>query len=257
MSRRKRKHEEGHVNLERWLVSYADFITLLFIVFLILFSMSAVDAKKFQALRESFSEVTGSGSSLVMPAPGSTMSPSVDRNTGKTNKKNEIAAEQEKFEEIKEKMEKYTKAKGLDKNVKVNIDQNGINVTVTGTILFANGDATLQPQAKQIIKDMFQFINSIDNPLRIEGHTDNVPIHTAQYPSNWELSAARSMNLVRYLADEYKIKPDRLSGAGYGEYHPVAPNDTPENRAKNRRVEIMILSSKAAAAEAQKPHSKQ
>ncbi|MFT9849658.1 flagellar motor protein MotB [Aneurinibacillus sp. REN35] len=255
MSKRKQRHEE-HVNLERWLVSYADFVTLLFIVFLILFSMSAVDAQKFQALKESFSEVTGSGASLVMPAPGSTSTPTTDRNTGKTNKKNQVAAEQEKFEEIKEKMEQYTKAKGLDQNVKVNIDQNGINVTITGTVLFANGDATLQPQAKMIVKDMFQFINSIDNPLRIEGHTDNVPIRTAQYPSNWELSAARSMNLVRYLADEYKIKPERLSGAGYGEYRPVAPNNTPDSRAQNRRVEIMILSSKAAQADAQKPQSK-
>jgi len=256
MSRKRQKHD-GHVNLERWLFSFAVFVTLLFIFFLILFSMSAVDAQKFQALKESFSEVTGSGASLVMPAPGSTTTPSTDRNTGKTREKNRIAAEQEKFEEIKEKMEQYTQAKGLDKNVKVNMDQNGINVTITGTILFANGDATLQPQAKQIVKDMFQFINSIDNPIRIEGHTDNVPIHTAQYPSNWELSAARSMNLVRYLAEEYNMKPARLSGAGYGEYHPVAPNNTPENRAKNRRVEIMILSTKAAQADAQKPQSKQ
>jgi chemotaxis protein MotB len=255
VSRKKHKHEE-HVNLERWLVSYADFVTLLFIVFLILFSMSAIDVKKFQALKESFSDITGSGASLVMPAPGSTTTPTTNVNTGKAKKKNDTAAEQERFEEIKEKMEQYAQAKGLDKNVKVNMDQNGINITITGTILFANGDASLQPEAKKIIKDMFGFINSIDNPLRIEGHTDNVPIRTAQYPSNWELSSARAMNLVRYLAEEYKIKPERLSGAGYGEYHPVAPNDTPENRAKNRRVEIMILSSKAAVADAQKPQSK-
>ncbi|ERI07527.1 flagellar motor protein MotB [Aneurinibacillus aneurinilyticus] len=255
MSRKKQKHDD-HVNLERWLVSYADFVTLLFIVFLILFSMSAVDAQKFQALKESFSDITGSGSSLVMPAPGSAATPTTDKNTGKTKTKNAIAAEQERFEEIKEKMEQYTKSKGLDKSVMVNMDQNGINVTFTGAVLFANGDATLQPQAKGIIKDMFPFINSINNPLRIEGHTDNVPIRTAQYPSNWELSTARATNLVRYLSEEYKIKPERLSGAGYGEYHPIAPNDTPENRAKNRRVEIMILSSKAAAADAQKPQSK-
>jgi chemotaxis protein MotB len=255
VARKKHKHD-GHVNLERWLVSYADFITLLFIVFLILFSMSAIDSRKFQALKESFSNITGSGASLVMPAPGSTATPTTNVNTGKTKKRNEVAAEQERFEEIKEKMEQYAQAKGLDKNVKVNMDQNGINITITGTILFANGDASLQPEAKKIVKDMFDFINSIDNPLRIEGHTDNVPIRTAQYPSNWELSSARAMNLVRYLAEEYKIKPERLSGAGYGEYHPVAPNDTPENRAKNRRVEIMILSSKAAAADAQKPQSK-
>ncbi|AMA74261.1 MULTISPECIES: OmpA family protein [Aneurinibacillus] len=253
---RKRQKHDSHVNLERWLISYADFITLLFIVFLILFSMSAVDAKKFQALRESFSQITGSGASLVMPAPGSAALSSANINTGKEKKKNEVPSEQERFEQIKEKMEQYTQAKGLDKNVKINIDQNGINVTITGTVLFAIGDATLQPEAKKVIKDMFNFINSIDNPLRIEGHTDNVPIHNARYPSNWELSAARAMNLVRYLAEEYKIKPERLSGAGYGEYHPVAPNDTPENRAKNRRVEIMILSSKAAAADAQKPQSK-
>jgi chemotaxis protein MotB len=244
MAKKKHKHEE-HVNLERWLVSYADFITLLFIVFLILFSMSAVDAAKFQALKESFQQITGSGSSLVMPAPGSTSTPSANINTGASKKKNDIAAEKEKFEQIKKKLEEYAQSKGIEKNVIINIDQNGVNVTVTGTILFANGDATLQPAAKAIVKDMFNIINTIDNPIRIEGHTDNIPIRTAQFPSNWELSTARSTNLIRYLIEEYNFNPKRLSVGAYGEYHPVAPNRTPADRAKNRRVEIMILSSQS------------
>lgn len=255
MSKKKHKHDE-HVNLERWLVSYADFITLLFITFLILFSMSSIDAAKFQALKESFSEITGSGSSLVMPAPGSTQNPKADINTGKTATKNKVAAEQEKFEEIKEKIEQYAKAKGIEKDVKVNVDQNGINLTFTGTILFENGKADLQPETVGIVKDIFgTIISTVDNPIRIEGHTDNVPINTPQFPSNWELSTTRASNLVRYAIQEFKIAPQRLSAAGYGEFHPVAPNTSPENRAKNRRVEIMILSSEAAKADAQKPIS--
>lgn len=254
MSRKKQKHE-GHVNLERWLVSYADFMTLLFIVFLVLFSMSAVDASKFQALKESFSTITGSGQSVVMPAPGSTQTPTVNRNTGKTKQKNEVAAEQEKFEDVKEKVQQYAKAKGIDKDVKVKVDQNGIKMTFTGTVLFENGKADLQPEAVGIIKDIFTILGTVDNPIRVEGHTDNVPIHTPQFPSNWELSTMRASNLVRYSIEQFKVSPQRLSAAGYGEFHPVAPNDSAENRAKNRRVEIMVLSTAAAKADAQKPGS--
>ncbi|WCK54980.1 flagellar motor protein MotB [Aneurinibacillus sp. Ricciae_BoGa-3] len=248
MSRKKQKHED-HVNLERWLVSYADFITLLFVVFLILFAMSSVDAAKFQALAESFHSVKGSGASLVMPAPGSAMTQQAKVGATGQNKQKD---EQKKLEEVKKKLEKYAKQKGIANNLNINMDKNGINVTVTGTILFANGDASLQPAAKAVIKDIFNIINTINNPVRIEGHTDDRPIQTPQYPSNWELSTARATNLIRYLVTDFKFDPTRLSVGAYGQYHPVVPNTNEENRAKNRRVEIMILSNEVKD---QTPHS--
>lgn len=244
MSRKKKSEPDEHVNMERWLVSYADFVTLLFVVFLIMFAISSVDAAKFQALMESFRDVKGSGASLVLPAPGSSATQKAKAGaTGKTTPQQE---ERKKLEEVKNKLEKYAQAKGIAKNLVINMDQHGVNVTITGTILFANGDATLQPAAKAIIKDMFNIISTIDNPIRIEGHTDNNPIKTPQYPSNWELSTARSTNLIRYLVEDYKFNPSRLSVGAYGEYHPVVPNTSDANRAKNRRVEIMILSKEDA-----------
>ncbi|WP_162142499.1 flagellar motor protein MotB [Aneurinibacillus terranovensis] len=256
MSRKKQKHHEEHVNLERWLVSYADFITLLFVVFLILFAMSSIDNRKFQALAQSFRNIKGSGASLILPAPGSAATPKANVGASGKNQQAKLEEEKKKLEEVKKKLEKYAKERGIDKNLNINMDKNGVNLTVTGTILFANGDASLQPAAKAIIKDIFKIINTIDNPVRIEGHTDNKPIHTAQYPSNWELSTARSTNLIRYLIEEYKFNPARLSVGAYGEYHPVVPNTNDANRAKNRRVEIMILSKEAASQNPQSGEAK-
>jgi chemotaxis protein MotB len=266
MKRKKHKHPE-HVNMERWLVSYADFITLLFILFLILFAMSQVDNQKFVALIQSFqADKQGAGASLIFDSPGSAdiqtnsadstgMKPksgvkpnreeatkNMANVTTNVSAKDLAKIEQQKFMELKNKLDQYIKQKGLDKDIQLRLDSRGLYLTITGTVLFENGRADLTPGAKKIIKGVFDLLTSIDNPVRIEGHTDNVPIHTAQFPSNWELSSARAVNLLRYLIEEYKMDPQRLSAAAYGEYHPVVPNDTLENRAKNRRVEISILS---------------
>jgi len=258
--RRKKKHPE-HVNMERWLVSYADFITLLFILFLILFSMSQVDNQKFQALMQSFrSQVQGAGASLVFDNPGSAPSPtSSEDSTGLQNKsgaypmreesekeiekaKEVVVTERKKFEELKEQIQDYVDQKGIQQDVELKVDSKGLYLIMTGTILFDNGKADLTSGAKRIVNDVFDILSTIDNPVRIEGHTDNNPIRTAQFPSNWELSSARAVNLLRYLIEEYKMDPSRLSAAAYGEYHPIAENNTPANRAKNRRVEIVLLS---------------
>jgi chemotaxis protein MotB len=266
MKRKKHKHPE-HVNMERWLVSYADFITLLFILFLILFAMSQVDNQKFVALIQSFqADKQGAGASLIFDRPGSSdittnsadstgMKPksgakpnreesmkTAANSPSNVSEKELAKIEQQKFKELKNKLDQYIQQKGLAKDIQLRLDSRGLYLTITGTILFENGSAELTPEAKKIIKGVFDILASIDNPVRIEGHTDNVPIHTAQFPSNWELSSARAVNLLRYLIEDYKMDPNRLSAAAYGEYHPVAPNDTPENRAKNRRVEVSILS---------------
>lgn len=257
--KRKHKHPE-HVNMERWLVSYADFITLLFILFLILFSMSQVDNQKFQALMQSFkSQVTGAGASLIFDYPGSAPAPTSSADsTGmkdaqgafpkredqakETTTKQVVVTERQTFEELKEKIQKYVDQKGIAKDVTLKVDDKGLYLIITGTVLFENGRADLTQPAKKVVRDVFDILSSIDNPVRIEGHTDNNPISTPQFPSNWELSSARAVNLLRYLVEEYKMDPLRLSAAAYGEYHPIAPNDSPENRSKNRRVEIVILS---------------
>jgi chemotaxis protein MotB len=252
MSRRRRGEESEQTNTERWLVSYADFMTLLFIVFLILFSFSQVDQIKFRALINSFTTPHGLGNSVIFEQPGSAMiskenpSPVNDPlgtqdDVSKLRSSAAYKKEQENFEKLKREIEDFAKKEGILNNLKITIDERGLAIRITGEVLFETGKADLTAQSKKILDGIFEKLAEIDNPIRIEGYTDNVPIHTAQFPSNWELSAIRSTHVARYLIENKGFLPERLSTAGYGEYKPVADNRTPEGRAQNRRVEIIVL----------------
>jgi chemotaxis protein MotB len=166
----------------------------------------------------------GAGASLVFDQPGSAPSPTNSADsTGTQNTqgafpkreeqareakvKEVVVTERQKFEELKEKVQKYVDQKGIQNDVSLKVDDKGLYLSITGTVLFDNGKADLTPAAKRVIHDVFDIFSVIDNPIRVEGHTDNIPIHTYQFPSNWELSSARSLNLLRYLIEEYKMDP--------------------------------------------------
>lgn len=236
---KKKKHPE-HVNMERWLVSYADFMTLMFVLFIILFAFSQVDIEKYKSLAGSLSnefaapvESGGGKGNPVMDFPGA--------GPGQIEVKTPAQIEDENLADVAQAVVSYAQEKGISSNINLRSNEKGLYITITGTVLFNDASATLTPQAKDFIKVIFEKLKELPNNILIEGHTDNRPINTIEFPSNWELSSARSLRLVRYLIEEYRFSPERLSSAAYGEYRPLVPNDSVENMAKNRRVEVIIL----------------
>lgn len=270
MKRKKNRHAGGAEkdNSERWLLTYSDLITLLMIFFVVLYAMSKVDSDKFKALADSLSKALGGGtpakieintkisgrSIFISGKPnnyserGRQNEPTKSYNdftATQTGNKGDYAAEKEKMTilGIKEKIDKFAKDNGLQTKITGIIEERGLVVSIQDTLLFESGSAEITPYAKQVLEKVSVVLATIPNYIRVEGHTDNVPIHTPKFPSNWELSVARATNVVQLLITEGKINPLRLSAAGYGEFRPIADNQTQEGRAKNRRVDLVILKS--------------
>lgn len=234
--------EEIKQGAPEYMNTYGDMMTLLLCFFVLLFSMSSVDARKFEAIVVSFSGSLGvldGGNTLVREKV-------IDQGTVTDGTSSEIL-EMNSFKELEEKIEEYIKENELDDKIKVINEEQGLLLRFQDSILFDQGSALLKTDSYIILKyvaDVLKTPNFNDKFISIEGHTDNVPIQNSTYSSNWELSVARACNVVRYMVENQGINPKRLTAAGYSEYHPVEKNDTPQNMSKNRRVDIMILKSK-------------
>ena len=340
MSRKQQEHEK-EPNHERWLVSYADFITLLFAVFVTLYAMSQVDKAKTAKVIASTNEAFGVSKSTSAPAfnviesstlipmpnlmqksaadtrpPGGDKykskikpepkdlvdeifkgpdlapvqeekntkpdrTPPADKSTkpdttspaekrtgeslsspaktqaeqqalSKAQEQNQIQpaetakeksrADIQEFKKIEENIKAFLQEKGAEDKVKMEIGPRGLVISLKDTEFFDSGKANVRAQSMYLLDNITQAISKYSNSIRIEGHTDNVPIKTSQFPSNWELSTARATNIVRYLIDAHEFPPERVSAIGYGEYRPIADNGTEEGRQKNRRVDVVVLS---------------
>lgn len=268
--RRKRAEEPEKENSERWLLTYSDMITLLMIFFVVLYSMSIVDANKFKAMAESLNVTLGSGTPSTIdiatepmgpsmlepgsptskaPAPGTTDD---EDNTADTHGASEdigsgagdVNQENMTIEQIKAKLDRFALDNGIETKLVTSVEERGLVVSIQDTLLFESGSATITPNARQILDKISVVLASSPNYIKVEGHTDNLPIRTEQFPSNWELSVLRATNVVHIMSTEGGISPDRLSATGYGEYRPIASNDTEAGRARNRRVDLVILRSK-------------
>jgi len=257
MSRRK-KHEE-HVNHERWLVSYADFITLLFGLFVVLYASSQVDKRKIGRLALSiqvaFQEMgVFDTSSTQVPLNDSEAIPfsqvQVVENTERSAdmrrfvqpmKGQPSSSPNSPLKSIQDELEKALAPEIRDKVVEVKARREGLVVSLREIGFFVSGSAALRPSSKGAIDRLAAVLKTRTEALRIEGHTDNVPIHNQQFGSNWELSTARASDLIKVFIVHYGFEPQRLSAAGYAEFHPSASNDSAEGRARNRRVDIVIL----------------
>lgn len=247
---RKKKHEE-HVNHERWLVSYADFITLLFAFFVTMYASSRVDGTKMgyvlDSIQKAFGAIPlaeiGGGGNNVLPNMDSSFKPSLVSSDQSSSEKSTMA---KAAQEIKQNLEKDQEAL---KGISISSSERGLVISVADKVFFDPGQATIRGDVKPALDSIGKALFKVPNPIRVEGHTDNQPINTPQFPSNWELSTARSTAIIRYLLTKFWFDPRKLSAAGYGEYRPVAPNNTPEGRDKNRRVDIIILNSKYVKAE--------
>lgn len=243
----KKKHEEGHENQERWLLTYADLITLLCAFFVILFAMASVDASKFKVLAQSmsmaFGSAKGGGENIITNFQGAGVSP-VSANPDLVRLR-----ENKEFEKIVKLIKNYADQNNLTKSVKTSITERGLVINLSDNVLFESGRAELSPRAMEVLDRLAEMFFKAGRYIRVEGHTDDVPIRTYKYESNWQLSTDRATNVIMYWLSKHPEMAPRFSAAGYGEHHPRATNATPEGRALNRRVEIVLLRESVAKRE--------
>ncbi|MTK11423.1 MAG: OmpA family protein [Clostridiaceae bacterium] len=236
---KKRKHEE-HMNHERWLLSYSDFMTLLMILFVVLFAMSNVDKAKFKQLSDSLRVSMGGGKTIIAKEDGVPVTVDTKPIENDLTEK----AEQAKMEDLKRQVDKYLEKNGMKADVSTQVDERGLVVSLNDTLFFDTGRAEVKPESQKKLIEIAKILNQLNNYMRVEGHTDNVPIKNDQFSSNWQLSCARASNVTELLINSADIPPQKLSAVGYGEYRPIADNSTEDGKAKNRRVNIIIVSSK-------------
>lgn len=235
---------------ERWLLTYSDLITLLLIFFIVLYTISKYDVAKFKQIAASLSSALSGSKYVISQSPGPSIIP-LNQGLETVAQEGEIT-EEKRMEAIKKKVENLIKNQGLEASVSVTLEERGIAIRIVDRVLFRSGSADLTPQAYQILLSIGKILKTNNTYyIRIEGHTDNVPISNEKFPSNWELSAARATNVLRLFIDKLGMNPKLLSEVGYGEFRPIADNTTEKGRSKNRRVEIVILRSKFNLSESQ------
>ncbi len=240
-----KKHTASHANHERWLISYADFITLLFAFFVVMFASAQADKSKSKQMSDSVREALDNGgvTATIKQFLGSTLN-----QKGKAHEK----AEQERVvkgsvpavaellpslqllsQELREEIRKG--------KIRVCLEPRGLVVSLLQAAFFPSGGDTLDPDGFSSISKVAAVLRDLPNPLRLEGHTDTVPIHTPRFHNNWELSVARSITMLDVLSSKFEIPAERFAVAGYADTAPVASNDTEEGRGRNRRVDIVVL----------------
>ncbi len=271
----RRRREDIHINHERWLVSYADFITLLFAFFVVMYSISQVNDSKYRVLSDTFIEAFNQPTdSQTNAEPSEQLNPSNDVITpidmGKTAQTtpeqqetpsviSDVGEVANAISSVATAVDPSTKSDELsqisdlvtekfsqlidDQMVQVSSNELWLQIELKDSILFSSGSAETSEQAQKIFDEIAAILKGYSNPVQVEGFTDNIPINSAKYPTNWELSSARASAIVKYLTTK-GVAPERLSAVGYGEYQPVASNETDVGRAQNRRVAIMVAKRK-------------
>ena len=259
MSARRKRHEEHeeHVNHERWLITYADMITLLMVLFIVLFAIGQTDLKKFNQLKNSLNNSLG----------GKNPNPAIEGGTGNLDgeqnldpgldigkqaalalqeKKDHdaaVQAENNTLQHAEDQIKGALATHGLADSANFRLEARGLVVTiVTDQVLFDLGSAQLRSGGQAVLDGMAPALAALPNQIAIEGHTDNQPIHSSIFATNWELSTARATSVLRYLTDTKGIAPNRISAAGYADQRPLVANDTDAHRSQNRRVEVVVQS---------------
>lgn len=242
MARRKKKQKEPETS-GGWLNTFSDLMTLLLTFFVLLFSMSSVSSEKFSAVTQSLNSAFSKGGGSILD--GGAINPATVPDNEAANDVLEGADQPvpvpQEIIDMYEEAVQVIEEQGVESDVSVSYNQQGVYMDIQESILFDSGRADITESGEETLDVMADLLAVTDNEIVIEGYTDNVPSTTARFPSNWELSTARAVTVVRYLAEEQGIAPSRLSAKGYGEFSPSVPNDSPENRAKNRRVNIVIV----------------
>ena len=255
--KRKQAHQEEEAG-EAWLLPYSDLMTLLLAVFIVLFAVSKLDAQKAQQMSEVFSGTmmdksyaagngsgSGNGGNRLGQGQGG-LQISSPSNAESQNALEGFFGEIElkKLEDLKTEIDTRLHTDGMDQSITTRIDMRGLVVRLNNAIFFDSGSAEIKQKNEDTLIGVANLLKATDNYIRIEGHTDNVPVRHSGYPSNWELSTARAVNVVKLFINQSNFSPERLIAVGYGEFKPVADNSTEEGRAKNRRIDIIVLSEK-------------
>lgn len=236
---KKAKVEECKAGAPEWMTTYGDLVTLLMCFFVLLFAFSEIDAQKFEAVMQSFQ-----GSAGVMQSGESLTDAELIFQAMPEEQVAEPKQEIDELKILKEAVEDYIQENQLQADILVELESRGLLLRFEDNALFDSGKADLRTDSLKTLKflgDILQTDEFIDRYVRVEGHTDNVPINTLRFPSNWELSTARATSVVRYFVEDVTMEPRRFSASGYGEYFPVANNDTADGRQQNRRVDVVIL----------------
>lgn len=250
--------EETPENHERWLISYADFITLLFAFFVIMYSISSVNEGKYRVLSDSLDDAFAEPEQTLDPIQVGEIRRETnpidslivghsdpDKLTGQLEKINDLEQEQSRLRRISNQIEEVLSPYIDQELIDVNQDELWIEVEMKSAMLFGSGSADLSRDALPVLQKIGEILRHMPNTIHVEGYTDNQPIHTIAFPSNWELSAARAASVVSQLSRN-GVKPERMAAIGYGEFHPVANNSTQQGRYKNRRVVLVLLAQSAA-----------
>ncbi len=262
---RKKKHSEEHENNERWLVSYADFITLLFAFFTTLYAISTIDAQKagkmVMSMQESFNSTVftpGSKTLSLSQSSGSgegaakshDLVQSIQQSKAMHGKNGyQIVSGEKELGILRKNMADRLGAEVMKGIVRMHIEPRGLIISLGEGGFFDSGCDQIKPDGKILLDIIAENLVSVGNQIRVEGHTDNVPIKNSKFPSNWELSTSRATVIVRYFIAQYSFRPELLSSAGYAEYRPAWTNETEEGRSRNRRVDIIVLNPIAAEVE--------
>jgi chemotaxis protein MotB len=251
--RRHKGHAAEHENAERWLLTYADLITLLMVFFVVLYSMSSADSTKFKrmsaALQQAFNVDVLQGQTQSSIGDGDP-APAVSADTTAISD-----AQVPQVARLQGAISAVLDGVPQAPDVTVTVDREGIVIRLSGSYLFDSGRAELKPNSLAVLDTIADQLKLIDNEIRVDGHTDSTPIESSRYPTNWELSTARALAVTRYLSESDGVQATRLMAAGFGEFRPLYVNDTRDHRAMNRRVEIHLLSSTLADPAAPPPIS--
>lgn len=228
--RKKKEHHEEHVD-EAWLLPYSDMLTLLLALFIVMFAMGQTDTAKLKEMSQQFNIIFAGGSG-VMEKDGNSVIP-MEASPGQ--------AEDNKMTEVKKTLDEEIKKEGFSDKVKVELNNDGLEISIQDAVLFNTGEADVINKLSPLLLEISKMIRGLDNEIKIVGHTDNVPIKNEKFRSNWDLSAMRAINVMNFMVNSGKISEDRVSIQAYGEHMPKFQNTTEEGRAKNRRVEINVV----------------
>ncbi|EXX85318.1 flagellar motor protein MotB [Paenibacillus darwinianus] len=256
---KKHKHAEHEEHAdETWLIPYADLLTLLLALFIVLYAMSSVDAKKFEDMSKAFNIAFSSGKGILDQSAVVTNAnqmnvidqtkPNSDGNQTMSERQRQRKAEslrqkeQQQLEKLKRQLDQYIRNNGLTAQLKTQLNQSQLLITISNTALFDSGSADIKQESRKLATTIGAMLEAYPGyEISVAGHTDNQPIHTAEFPSNYELSAKRAINFMSILLASGHLDPKLISPTGYGEFRPIATNATAAGRAKNRRVEISII----------------
>ncbi|RIX50973.1 flagellar motor protein MotB [Paenibacillus nanensis] len=277
---KKRKHDdhEEHVD-ESWLIPYADLLTLLLALFIVLYAMNSVDLKKFEQMSQAFSIAFNNSGAGILDFPSAVEngtdpkkndSNSDDKdNTKESQRQDEedktnnpesdaslqelIKKEQAELEDLKKKIDDYIEQNGLSTQLDTELNMSQLLITISDNALFSPGQATVKPESKDLAVAIAKMLQQYPNyDIIVSGHTDNTPVDRSEFKSNWDLSSTRAIRFMDIMLENKNLDPRRFSAIGYGEYQPVADNSTVEGKAKNRRVEVSILHTYVDATNPQK-----